>query len=702
MKYKYTAILFLLHLFILPGIAQQVIILTDSMEIPELSLEEVEIKASKDNLTMKRMPASVTLFSSKRIIENEVHSLTDISSLTPGFFMPDYGSKLTSPVYIRGIGSRINSPSVGLYVDNVPYFEKASYDFDFFNVERIEILKGPQGTLYGRNAMGGIINIVTRSPMNYQGTRVGITTGSHGVLGGSLGHFNKIGKAFGYSISANYRHKEGYYFNSFLNDKVDRSNTIGLRNKLSWQINDRLTVENIASFENSAEGGYPYALLNDSLLIPEEINYNQPSSYARSMFSDAVVISYQGENVEMKSTTSYQYLDDLQEIDQDFTPDSAYFVMQDQNQHMLSQEFILRSKGETRFKWLFGSYGFMQRFDKQVDVSIYQANMNVLKNYDHTIGGVALFHQFTLNDLIVQDLSLTAGVRLDAEKDILAYIYDREIAGNLTHLEDTIYPTLAYMELLPKIALNYVVHRSSFYAVIAKGYKTGGFNSTFYKEEDLFFAPEFSWNYEIGMKSALFSNKIYTDLSLYYIDWKNQQIYQPVFYKDDTPAPGSLLKNAGRSVSKGGEITMKSVPFAGFSPVVSYGYTHAIFKEHKVDDNTDYRGNYIPYVPRHTVAAQVNKTFRMNNDNLVEKISLNLLYRGMGEIFWNEENSFSTDYYGTVDVKMSLAKGGINIEFWGKNILGAEYESFYFQALGNQYVQTGKPLRFGFNLNYEF
>src|SRR6056297_1946094 len=127
---------------------QKVIILTDSTEIPELSLDEVEIKASKNNQGLKKMPASVTLLSAKRISENEVRSLTDITSLTPGFFMPDYGSKLTSPVYIRGIGSRINSPSVGLYVDNVPYFEKASYDFDFFDVERIEILKGPQGTLY--------------------------------------------------------------------------------------------------------------------------------------------------------------------------------------------------------------------------------------------------------------------------------------------------------------------------------------------------------------------------------------------------------------------------------------------------------------------------------------------------------------------------------------------------------------------------
>jgi outer membrane receptor protein involved in Fe transport len=701
MKLKYIAIGILLQSLCFQGISQQVIILSDSTEIPELSISEVEIKASKDNLTLKKMPASVTLLSAKRISENEVRTLADITSITPGFFMPDYGSKLTSPVYIRGIGSRINSPSVGLYVDNVPYFEKASYDFDFFDVERIEILKGPQGTLYGRNAMGGIVNVVTRSPLDYQGNRISLTGGSHGNFGGTAGHYNRIGD-FGYSVSLNYLRRDGYYTNSYLNDKVDRGTSAGFRNRLTWQISDRITIENIASFENSREGGYPYALINDSLMTPEEINYNQPSSYNRSLFSDAIVFDFKGKKMEIQATTAYQYLDDLQEIDQDFTPDSAYFVVQDQQQHMASQEIIVRSPKENRFGWLFGAYGFVQRFDKQVDVSVYSRNMAMIKNYDTFINGAALFHQSTINDLFLKNLSITAGVRLDFEKDILDYRYDIDMAGNLSNIEDTIYPSLGYMELLPKVALTYRFGGSSVYGVIAKGYKTGGFNSTFYKDEDLFFDPEFSWNYEIGVKSALFENAVYADASLFYIDWKNQQIYQPAFYRDDTPAPGSLLKNAGRSVSKGGEFTLKSIPFYGITPVISYGYTHAVFTEHEIDETTSYTGNYIPYIPRNTVTVQMNKAFRLKNSKFLERVNVNLLYRGMGDIYWNEENSFSTGFYGLMDFKVSFIKSGVNFEIWGKNMLGAEYEAFYFQAIGNQYVQTGKPLRFGFNINYEF
>jgi iron complex outermembrane recepter protein len=702
MKQRYLALLAILLASYITGSSQKVIILTDSTAIPELSLDEIVIKASKDKTSLKKLPASVTLLSAARINENEVRTLTDITSLTPGFFMPDYGSRLTSPVYIRGIGSRINSPSVGLYVDNVPYFEKASYNFDFFDVERIEILKGPQGTLYGRNAMGGIINIVTRSPLDHQGTTLGLTAGAYGVMGASAGHYNKIGENFGYSLSANFMHRDGYYMNSFLDDKVDRATSAGFRNRLSWRISDRLSIENSASFENSKEGGYPYSLYNDSLSKAEEINYNQPSSYNRLLFSDAVVISYRGEKAELQSTTAYQYMDDRQEIDQDFTPDSLYYVVQDQKQHMVSQELILRSTGENRVNWLFGAYGFMQRFDKQVDVSVYRSRMTMMKTYDTYINGAALFHQTTVNDLLFENLSLTAGIRLDVEKDILDYLYDRDIAGNTTNIEDTIYPHLAYMEVLPKLALNYRFGRNSVYGVVAKGYKTGGFNSTFYKDEDLLFNPEYSWNYEIGMKSSLLNNTVYTDLSLFYIDWKNQQIYQQVYYRDNTPAPGSVLKNAGRSVSKGGEITVKTIPLHGFSPVLSYGYTHAVFTEHEIDENTDHAGNFIPYVPRNTVTAQLNKAFRMKNDRFIDGINLNLLYRGIGDVYWNEENSFKTDYYGLFDLKLGFTRQDISFEIWGKNLLGAEYESFYFQAIGNEYVQTSKPMRFGFNLNYAF
>ncbi len=686
--------------FILLGMgvnAQQVVNSTDSSAVLNVQLGEVRINASKDNLKLKEIPASVSVVPAAAIRENEINTLSDASAMVPNFFMPDYGSKLTSPVYIRGIGSRINAPSVGLYVDNVPYFEKAAFDFDFFDVKSIEILRGPQGTLYGRNTMGGIINITTLSPLDYQGTHLRLSAGNYNDYDISAGYYGKLTRNFGVSLAANYVDNGGFFTNQYTGDKVDEMQSLGARNKLEWRITPQWTLKNIFSFEHSKQGGYPYALYNDSLHAAQEINYNQYSSYDRDLVSDALVAAYEGKNFELISTTSYQYLDDVQDIDQDFTTDSLYYVQQRQKQNMLSEEVIARSKGEHRYKWLIGAYGFLQMFDKDVDVDVYAQHMKLFKTYNHNIGGAALFHQSTLNDFIIPNLSLTAGIRVDYEKDVLDYIYNIGMGGHEINKTDTTYPSLDFFEVLPKVALSYSIGKTDVYATVAKGYKTGGFNSTFERPQDLTFDPEYSWNYETGVKTSLIDNRLHAELALFYIDWRNQQIYQTV-----PSGRGSMLKNAGHSESKGLEVTLKTVPVKGFQAMLTYGYTDARFLSYVVDSTTNYDGNYIPYAPKHTVGLQLSKVVFLPHSGLLDKMRFNVLYRGAGKIYWNEENTRAQDYYGLVDAKVSFIKGSFQFDIWSKNLLGTDYNAFYFDALGNEYVQLGKPMRFGVNLAVNF
>jgi iron complex outermembrane recepter protein len=670
---------------------------SDSALMKMIELGEIVIKASKDNVTYKSIPASVSVISSVSLSQNEIHSLNDISAVAPNFFMPDYGSKLTSPVYIRGIGSRINSPSVGLYVDYVPYFEKAAFDFDFFDIKRIEVLRGPQGTLFGRNTMGGIVNIVTTSPMDYAGTNINLSAGNYGTYSANGGHYGKAGEKFAYSVAMNYIHNDGFYINSYTGTPVDKLNSYGFRTRMIYEVSKKLTIENIAGLEISRQGGYPYAIYNDSLGAAEEINYNQFSSYDRNLFSDALLVKYAGDKFDLISTTSYQYLNDNQDIDQDFTADSLFFIVQKQNQNMISQEIIVRSKENRRYKWLFGAYGFYQAFDNSVDVDAYTSKLSYIKTYDHIIDGYAFFHQSTLTDFIVKNLTLTAGFRLDSEKDLLHYTYDRTLRGVYAQLADTTYPDLNSLELIPRFALNYKLQKSNLYAVIARGYKTGGFNSTFERPEDLTFEPEYSWNYEVGIKSSLFKNILYADIALFYIDWKNQQIYQTV-----PSGRGSMLKNAGHSVSKGGEISMRTAPISGFEFTLGYGYTHATFISYEVNSTTKYNGNYLPYVPRNTISVQASKTIPVRNSGLIDNIRINALYRGNGKIFWNEVNSADQAFYGLLDTKISFMRRAVQFDIWAKNILNADYASFYFEALGNKYVQTGKPAQIGINLSVKF
>ena len=128
-------------------------------------------------------PGAITYLDAEELDQKSIRSVKDISTLVPNLFIPDYGSKLISSAYIRGIGSRINSPAVGLYVDNIPYLDKSAFDFDFTDIAHIEVLKGPQGTLYGRNTMAGLVSIKTISPLDKQGTKVKLSFGNYNLWG---------------------------------------------------------------------------------------------------------------------------------------------------------------------------------------------------------------------------------------------------------------------------------------------------------------------------------------------------------------------------------------------------------------------------------------------------------------------------------------------------------------------------------------
>ncbi|EFV65713.1 hypothetical protein HMPREF9011_03807 [Bacteroides sp. 3_1_40A] len=188
-----------------------------------IDIEEVVVIASpKETGKLRELPTAVSLLSQKDMQANQITTLKNVSSLVPNFFMPDYGSRLTSAIYIRGIGSRINTPAVGLYVDNIPYIDKSAFDFNFYDIERIDILRGPQGTLYGRNTMGGLIKVHTRSPFSYQGTDVKLSYGTKSnYRSASLTHYHRWSDCFAFSAGGYYEGSDGFFRNS-LNGKKSR------------------------------------------------------------------------------------------------------------------------------------------------------------------------------------------------------------------------------------------------------------------------------------------------------------------------------------------------------------------------------------------------------------------------------------------------------------------------------------------------
>ena len=197
---------------------------TDSTIAHKVDLDEVtvtEFKQNKHNLT----PSSISAVDSRFLHRQEVTSLKELTAIMPNFYMPDYGSKQNAPVYIRGIGAKAKGPTVGFYVDGVPHFENSAFDIDMSDIAEVNVFRGPQGTLYGRNAIGGIISVHTRSPLEYQGTRLKVGYGNRNDVSAQFANYTMMGPKLGFAVAGGYHHNDGFFRNAATGTKADGINS---------------------------------------------------------------------------------------------------------------------------------------------------------------------------------------------------------------------------------------------------------------------------------------------------------------------------------------------------------------------------------------------------------------------------------------------------------------------------------------------
>lgn len=662
--------------------------------------DEVVIQTFKRNDNLSQLPVSATLVSDKTIKNRNITNIKEISSFIPNLFIPDYGSKKISPVYIRGIGSQKDAPSVGLYVDGVPYFDRSSFDIGSNDIERIEVLRGPQGTIYGRNTMGGIINVYTKSPFKYKETNIGLSAGNYNTYDLKASHYGNIKNKFGYSLSGGYRHTGGYFNNIYTHKKADPMDAVSGRLRLSWRAAHNLYLHLTSAYEYSDQDGYAYGVYNDTTNTVSDVDYNRHSYYRRNMSTTGLNIQYSTDNMRFFSQSSYQYFDGKQGLDQDFTPIDAYYVLFKERQNMFSQEFNLKSLGNRKYEWLFGAFGFYQDYSTYNDIS-YIINNNLKKYQDVSTPttGFALFHQSKFNDILTPGLSATLGIRYDWEQ-IKSHpvIWDEKKPGIVSNKTDK-RDRNTYSQLSPKVSLQYTFTNDEMvYASVAKGYKAGGFNNTAAEGKYFTFDPEQSWSYEIGTKASCLNKLIYTEISLFYIDWRDQQISQ---YQLEG-GHGFIIRNAGKSTSKGVEATVNVNPTQNLSFILSYGYTDAKFKTYVKDSVTNYSGKYLPMVPRHTFSAAANYTINMKKNEWLDKIVLNGQYTGLGKLFWREDNIAYQPFYGIINAQATFVKKNLSVDLWAKNIGKEKYIAYYFLSQYGSYAQKGKPFTCGVNVNFTF
>ena len=666
-----------------------------------LFIDEIIIQAGKVTDKLQEIPITTSFLSSENIEIQSIDGLTDLSAVIPNLFMPDYGSRLTTPIFIRGIGARINAPSVGLYVDNIPYFDKGTFNFEFFDIDKIEVLRGPQGTLYGRNTMGGLIKVYTPNPTRGTSGYLKTEYGNYNQIKSVL-HFNQgIGDKFAFLVDGAYAHKDGFFTNIHTGNQADELNTYSGRIKMAFKPTKNFKANLSLNYEQNDQLGYPYAIYDIDTQTADDVNYDSESSYNRELFSTGLNLEYNAKLFDVTFSSSFQNLVDAQKIDQDFTAASLFYVTQDRIEKSFTEELNIFSKPDSKIKWLAGVFAFKHLTDKEVNVDYLEdaiipyhlpGLMSKIKTYDQPNQGAAIYGQAGIP---FKKFILTAGLRVDYESSDFLYNYDLEFNGTISDIDD-IDESLSFNEILPKISIGYLPNENiTAFASLTKGYKTGGFNTTIEDSVPVSYDPEQSYNYELGIKSSYFNNKLIANFSVFYIDWDNQQLYQTV-----PSGTGSYTDNAGVSESKGFEFETKVFPVKNIDVWAGIGYNEVKFVEYIYKD-VDYSGNYLAYIPKYTVSAGGNYKIDFNN-NFAKGMTLSVNYKHFGKLYWNIDNDAFQDSYGLLNGKVSFTFKHFDLGLWAENILNADYNSFYFTALGNSYVQLGTPAQFGASVKIKF
>lgn len=711
-------------------------------------LEEVDVVAVKQRSDLQRTAVSGTVIGDKEVERENITDLKGASHIVPNFFIPDYGSRITSSIYVRGIGARMDQPAVGLNVDNVGILNKDAYDFELTDIVSIEMIRGPQSSLYGRNTMTGMVSIRTLSPVIFQGWKLGASFASGNALRLNAGWYHMFDHRLGMSISAGFTNSTGRFVNEYDGQKIDKERSGALRFRLHWNPSTAVTVTNVLSSSLLRQGGYPYESAETG-----KISYNDTCFYHRFLLTDGLTVRAKLAGMELLSVTSLQHINDNMTLDQDFLPDPYFTLTQKKRETAVTEDIMLRgSAADRKYTWLVGAYAFYRHLDMDAPVTFKKTGISRLievhrnnanpyypiawdedafalnSHFRLPSGGVALYHESALR---LGNWHLTAGLRLDFERVNLRYnswcntsytIYNNPsgvlpIPSDATpnrrvnvDLEEAGKLHRQYLMFLPKVSALYNLPDkvSNVYASIGRGYKAGGFNtqmfsdvlqqklmgfmgmSSMYDVDDIVgYKPEQSWTYEVGGHFHFPSQSLSADVSLFYIDCRDQQM--TVFPEGETT--GRLMTNAGKTRSFGGEVSLRWSPVSNLMLTASYGYTNARFVQFN-DGKQDYKGNWLPYAPSNTI--YVNAVYNLSAAWLKSNmIQFSAGCNAAGKIYWNEANSLSQPFYARLNALVAFVAPTWRVEVFGENLTDTRFHTFYFMSMGNEFFQRGMPITLG-------
>ena len=613
--------------------AANALLAKDSVE-----LKDITVTSQKQEERYIDVPISLNVFNEFDIEDKKIDNISDLGNTTSNLiFLNAGGSSFYSP-FIRGMASDtgVESSNVAIYIDGIPYVNTFENDIFMDGIQRIEVLKGPQSILYGKNSYAGVINIISKEPSNEFGGSIGVELGSDNKRKYTINVNTPIiqNKLF---LDFFYRHyeKDGFINNENLDtDDNFRQNDFAKVN-LKYLVNENLDISLISSLLKKEDGGLSWNATTSRTVTNDLQGKNHTDN-----FSNALKINYDLDGFNFTSVTTAKDLTNVQNNDSDFSTTNSFHVIGDMDVEEYSQEFRFLKQNDS-FKYLFGVYADSMTKDRHNKLST-----TTFQKYKTDSKTTSVFANGDY--MISEKLSFSFGGRLDRDKIDLDDSFGSYQDSN------------SYTVFSPKVTLKYSMDKNTMvYSTISKGYKAGGYYLFTPSNDTRWVDKETMINYEVGTKAYM--DDLTLGFSAFYMDITNKQISTHV------SSSTSYVQNAAKAQSRGFEFDVDYKVTDDINLYAAFGYSDSTLKDF-VDSEGSYSGNDNPYSPKYTYS--IGTKYRDDAG-----IFANINLKGQDEMFSDKENTLTTDSYYTIDAKIGYEQELYDIYLYGTNILDEEYDT---------------------------
>lgn len=634
------------------------------------SLNDIVVTAQKTEESTFDVPIALSVFDEISIEDKNLKDLEDLTYFVPNLNVINLGFGPYQPV-LRGVDAYRQgiSKSVGLYIDGAIRYGGIGYESILEDIERIEVLRGPQGTLYGGNSEAGVINVITKKPTNLTEGKISLDIGEDNKRKAYFSAKTPIieDKLF-IGLSGNYYEKDGYIKHRTTNKPVDNRKNFFTRLHVRTTPLDRLEINLISSLYKSDDGGLTRNSINakNARVYEGDLEEKIDNTY----YSYTLNANYQFDNFNLSSTSVYSQ-DRMKTIsDNDYSAKKIFHSYSDTPTKTLTQELKVDGNYQ-HLKWLAGIFlGKVQKNFSWTSESIIPSRTGDNRQ-DVQEKHFGIFTH--LNYALTDKLNLIGGIRFDKDRSSMKD-YTRNFYGkdNFTNIS-------------PKFAVEYKINPNLMtYATIAKGYRMGGFfpyapvNKNSYDSESLI-------NYELGFKSGSPKNTLQLNADIFYIDLKDKQAQNYINERQ------SYVSNASSAKIFGFELDTSYLLNRNISLFATLGITQAKFKNYS-DFKGDYNNNYIPFAPKYNYS--LGAKYRGLGGFYA---SANL--RGYGKMYLDNGNKFSKKAYELVDTKIGYEWDNFDLYFYTNNIFDTNYDTIGYSE---RFVLVNPQREVGIKIAYRF